>query len=53
MVNYQREIAGVFVGAGGLLALYMGEAILATALLTGLLAFLAGEKNGQKTQKTA
>ena len=50
-MTYEREIAGIFCGAGGLLALYMGETIIATALLTGILAFFVGEKNGQRTLK--
>ncbi len=53
MPNHQREIAGIFCGSGGLLALYLGQTVLATALLMGMLGFFIGEKNGErKASKT-
>lgn len=50
-----RAIAGVFAGAGGLLAIYLGvvenrqELITGGLLLiSGMMSFFVGEKNGEK-----
>lgn len=50
-MNHQREIAGVFVGAGALLLIYRGEITAAAALLSGMLAFFIGEKNGERKRQ--
>lgn len=48
-MNFQREIAGVFAGAGALLLIYKGEVALGATLLSAMLAFFIGEKNGQRS----
>jgi hypothetical protein len=47
-MNYQREIAGVFVGIGAIVLIWKGEVTLAGALLSGMMGFFIGEKNGQR-----
>lgn len=47
-MNYQREIAGIFAGAGALFLIYKGEIAVGATLLSAMLAFFIGEKNGQK-----
>lgn len=54
-----RLMAGMFAGAGGLIALiigaYQGDPTLQTAgllLISNMMAFFVGEKNGQKTAGT-
>lgn len=58
-MNNERVIAGIFTGAGSLLAIYLGtitpDPILTTGglvILSSLMAFFVGEKNGSKN-KTA
>lgn len=51
-MNYQREIAGIFAGAGALLLIYQGEVALGASLLSAMMAFFVGERNGErKAQK--
>lgn len=52
---YEREIAGIFSGVGGLMSIYLGvvyartELLLSGSLLiSNMLAFFMGEKNGQR-----
>ena len=47
-MNYNRLIAGVFAGAGALILLYKGENTAAVAILSSMLAFFVGEKNGER-----
>lgn len=47
-LNHQREIAGVFAGAGALLLIWKGEVALGASLLSGMLAFFVGEHNGKR-----
>jgi len=42
----RRIIAGIFVGAGALLLIYRNEIALGANLLSGMLGFFVGEKNG-------
>lgn len=51
-MNYQREIAGAFAGAGALLLIWKGEVALGASLLSAMMAFFVGERNGErKAQK--
>lgn len=45
---YERAIAGIFGGAGALLLIYKGEITAGTAILSAMIAFFVGEKNGQR-----
>jgi len=47
-MNHQREIAGIFAGAGALLLIYQGEVALGASLLSAMMAFFVGEKNGKR-----
>ena len=47
-LNFQRVVAGAFVGAGALLLIHKGELALGATLLSGMLAFFVGEKNGER-----
>ena len=47
-MNYQRTIAGFFVGLGSLILLYQGHIDVGAALLSGMLAFFVGEENGKR-----
>jgi hypothetical protein len=47
-VNYQREIAGVFVGIASLLLIWQGEVAIAAGLLGSMVGFFVGEKNGER-----
>lgn len=47
----RRIVAGVFVGAGALLLIYKGEIALGASLLSGMLGFFVGEKNGERSVK--
>lgn len=47
-MNYQREIAGVFVGCGALLLIYLGEITAGVSLLGAMVGFFIGEKNGER-----
>jgi len=58
-VVYERLVAGAFAGAGGLLSLYLGVThnipelyIAGSLLLSNMMAFFAGEKNGQRKAQT-
>lgn len=45
-MNYQREMAIVFVGLGGLLLIWKGNTDAGAGLLGGLIGFIMGERNG-------
>lgn len=54
----RRSIAGIFAGAGGLLSIYLGVQSSRQELITGglllisnMMAFFVGEKNGEKKVK--
>lgn len=58
-MNNERLMAGAIAGAGGLIAIILGtvqhDPVLQTAgllLVSNMMAFFVGEKNGQKTAKT-
>lgn len=51
-MTHEREIAGVFVGAGALLLIYKGEIAAGCAILGALVGFFTGEKNGQRKANT-
>lgn len=51
-MNYQREIAGIFAGAGALLLIYQGHVTEGALLLSSMIAFFVGEKNGEKKART-
>ena len=46
-MNYQREIAGIFVGIASLLLIWQGEIAVASGLLGSMVGFFIGEKNGE------
>mgnify|MGYP001364827591 CR=1 FL=1 len=59
-MNSERLMAGIFAGAGGLAALligaYNGDSTLQTAglvMLSSMMSFFVGEKNGQNRQNQA
>lgn len=47
-MNVERCIAGVFVGAGSLLLIYLGEFAVGAGLLGTMVGFFVGELNGKK-----
>jgi len=47
-MTHEREIAGVFVGAGALLLIWKGEYVAAVGLLGTMVGFFVGERNGQR-----
>lgn len=47
-MNNERIVAGIIAGAGALVLLYQGHHEPAVAILSSMLAFFIGEKNGQK-----
>ena len=47
-MNYNRPIAGIFIGAGALLLIWRGEYTAAVGLLGGMLGFFVGVANGKK-----
>ena len=47
-MNYNRTVAGVFIGAGALLLIWKGEYTAAVALLGSMVGFFVGEANGKK-----
>lgn len=50
-MNYNKTIAGVFVGSGALLLIYMNHFTEGCTLLGGMLGFFVGESNGKKIAK--
>ena len=51
-MSHEREIAGVFVGAGALLLIYQQQYVAAVALLGTMVGFFVGEKNGERKAST-
>lgn len=49
MTNYHRLCAGIFAGAGALVLLVQGHTAEGAIILSSMLAFFIGEKNGEKT----
>jgi uncharacterized membrane protein required for colicin V production len=47
-MNYERIIAGIFVGAGSLMLIYQGYITEAGILLGSMVGFFVGEKNGAR-----
>lgn len=47
-MNYNRMIAGMFVGAGAMLLIYKGNITEACTLLGTMVGFFVGEANGKK-----
>jgi uncharacterized membrane protein required for colicin V production len=50
-MNYNRMIAGFFVGAGALLLIYKGNIAEGCTLLGSMVGFFVGEANGKKVAK--
>ena len=48
-MGYERLIAGVFVGAGALILIWKGEIATGASLLSVMVGFFIGEKNGART----
>ena len=46
-------IAGIFAGSGALILLYKGEIAAGGIILSSMLAFFVGEKNGERKAATA
>lgn len=44
----ERKIAGIFAGTGALALIVVGETALAGVILSGMVAFFVGEKNGKR-----
>lgn len=52
--NYPRLLAGAFAGAGALIFILKGEYSLGAVILSTMVGFFVGEKNGQaKASKDA
>ena len=51
MVNYNRLMAGAFVGAGALILIWKGNVTEGCTLLGGMLGFFVGEANGKKIKE--
>ena len=51
-MNYNRPIAGIFIGAGALMLIWKGEYTAATALLGSMVGFFVGEANGKKIKES-
>ena len=47
-MNVERVLAGGFVGVGALILIWKGEIAVGASMLSGMLAFFIGEKNGAK-----
>jgi hypothetical protein len=50
-MNYNRMIAGVFVGAGALLLIYKGNIAEGCTLLGSMVGFFVGEANGKRLKE--
>lgn len=50
--NYPRLLAGSFAGAGALLLIWQGNITEGAIILSAMVGFFVGEKNGQKTAQT-
>jgi hypothetical protein len=50
-MNYERSIAGVFAGTGALVLIYIGHSDAGIAILSTMVGFFVGEKNGQRTTR--
>jgi len=47
-VNYPRIIAGVFAGVGALLLISQGEITAGVSILSAMVGFFVGERNGYR-----
>ena len=47
-MNYNRLIAGVFAGSGAIILLLQGQTAVGATILSAMLAFFIGEKNGER-----
>lgn len=47
-MNYHRLIAGIFAGSGALLLIYQGYMSEGAIILSAMMAFFVGEKNGER-----
>lgn len=50
-MNYNRMIAGFFVGAGALLLIYKGNIAEGCTLLGSMVGFFVGEANGKRLKE--
>ncbi len=47
-MTYEREIAGVFAGAGALFLIWQEQYVAAVAILSSMVGFFVGERNGAR-----
>lgn len=51
-MNYNRPIAGIFIGAGALLLIFRGNITEGCILLSSMVGFFVGEANGKKISES-
>ncbi len=51
--NYPRLLAGAFAGIGALIFIWQGHTTEGAIILSTMVGFFVGEKNGQKTKETS
>lgn len=51
--NYPRLLAGAFAGAGALILIYQGHTTEGGIILSTMVGFFVGEKNGSKASKAS
>lgn len=44
----ERKIAGIFAGVGALYLIFVGEVALGSVILSSLVSFFVGERNGER-----
>jgi len=47
-MNYNRLVAGIFAGTGALMLIYMSHITEGAILLSTMMGFFVGEKNGER-----
>ena len=47
-MNYNKLLAGAFVGAGAIILLLKGEYTSGVAILSGMMGFFIGDQNGRR-----
>lgn len=53
MMPSKRLLGGTFAGVGALILLYQGETAAGVAILSSMLAFFVGERNGRREAGSA
>ena len=51
MQGYERVIAGIFAGAGALMLIYMDHVEAGVSILSAMVGFFVGERNGMRKTK--